>query len=65
MGKWSKDQEDNVAVARGRLRKLLPARVWHFHYKDDSGKWVSRSTGHRDKTGAVRWAESFSLQGFF
>ena len=38
------------------------AAWWHFHFKDLSGKWVSRSTGHRDKRGATRWAEAHSLQ---
>jgi len=61
MATWSKKPKDNLAVARGRLRKLLPSGVWHFHFKDSDDRWVSRTTHHRDKLGAIRWAEAHSL----
>jgi len=58
---WSKKLGDKIAVGRGVLRKLATSGVWHFHHKDPRGRWTSRSTGHRDKTGAIRWAEALSL----
>lgn len=61
MANWSKKSDDKIAVGRGVLRKLATSGVWHFHHKDPRGRWTSRSTGHRDKTGAVRWAEASSL----
>lgn len=61
MANWSKKLEDNVPVGRGRLRKLLPSGVWHFHFRSEHGKWVSRATRHRDRAGAIRWAEAFSM----
>jgi len=44
------------------LRKLLPSGVWHFHHKTAAGPWTSTSTKHRDKDGAIEWAEGFSLK---
>jgi len=61
MARWSKKPKDNIPVGRGRLRKLLPSGVWHFFHRNAGGRWVSRSTSHRDKAGAIRWAEAFSL----
>jgi integrase len=61
MGSWSKDPEDRIPAGRGTLRKLMPSGVWHLHYKSDRGIWVTRSTGHHDRTGAVKWAEAFSM----
>ncbi len=62
MSKWSSKNTDRIAVGRGRLRKLAKSGVWHFHYKNQDGGWTSRSTQHHDKAGAIRWAESFSMQ---
>lgn len=62
MGNWSKKLEDKVNVGRGTLRKLMPKGVWHFHYKNDRGEWTTKSTQHKDKGGAVEWAEAFSLK---
>jgi integrase len=64
MPNWSNAPNDKVLVGRGVLRKLLPSRVWHFHYKDtDKGNhWTSKSTSHRDKDGAIEWATGFSLK---
>ena len=36
--------------------------MWHFHFKNDRGEWTSKSTCHRDKKGAVQWAEAFSSE---
>lgn len=62
MGNWSKDAKDRVQVGRGTLRKLLPSGVWHFHFRNDDGEWTTRSTRHRDKGGAIKWAEAFSTR---
>lgn len=61
MANWSKKLGDKIAVGRGVLRKLATSGVWHFHHKNARGRWTSRSTGHHDKTGAIRWAEALSL----
>ena len=61
MANWSKKPGDKIAVGRGVLRKLANSGVWHFHHKNPRGRWTSRSTGHRDKTGAISWAEALSL----
>ena len=62
MPRWSHDSRDHVRVGRGTLRKLAASGVWHFHHKDAAGKWTSISTGHRDKEGAIEWANGYSLQ---
>lgn len=62
MPKWNSESSDRIAVGRGRLRKLLASGVWHFMFKNEHGEWTSRSTGHRDKRGAIRWAEAFSMR---
>lgn len=61
MAEWSKDKNDKIMVGRGILRKLLPGGVWHFFHKNDAGRWVSTTTGHRDRAGAITWAQAFSL----
>jgi integrase len=62
MSKWSNKSADRIAVGRGRLRKLAKSGVWHFHYQNQDGNWTSKSTKHRDKAGATRWAETLSVQ---
>lgn len=62
MPRWSSDPDDKIAVGRGKLRKVVGSGVWHFHFKNDRGKWVSLSTGHHDRRGAVQWAEALSMQ---
>jgi integrase len=57
---WSSKKGDKVAVGRGWVRKLMPSGIWHYHYKHDAGKWLTISTGDRDKRGAMQWAERFS-----
>ena len=44
------------------MRKHIPSGVWHFHYKDDNGDWLTRSTGDRDKRGAMKWADQLSAR---
>ncbi|MBP7746958.1 MAG: site-specific integrase [Phycisphaerae bacterium] len=60
MPKWSKNEQDKVHAGRGILRKLK--RIWHFHFRDERGVWRSLSTRHRDKKGALLWAEGMSLK---
>jgi integrase len=62
MANWSKRPDDIIACGRGKLRKLLPCGVWHFRHHAGDGKWRYKSTGHRDRKGAVAWAEAFSMQ---
>lgn len=61
MPSWSKRSKDKIYAGRGVLRKLASNGVWYFHYRDERGIWRSRSTRHRDKKGALLWAEGCSL----
>jgi len=61
MPKWSKKPKDTILVGRGTLRKLATGGIWHFHHKNEYGEWTTRSTSHRDRAGAVKWAEAYSL----
>src|SRR5436853_3023169 len=61
MPNWSKNKEDKILVGIGVLRRLAMSGVWHFHFKDERGEWVTKSTGHRDRAGAATWAQAYSM----
>jgi len=62
MANWSKKADDIIPCGRGRLRKLMPCRIWHFRHRAADGKWRYKSTGHHDRKGAICWAEAFSMR---